>query len=437
MRMVDVYEENGKLTLRVLNQKSGISELLIYNNEAKIYLERLSSYNIKKIREQTIGKDERVLLDFENNINLVLHNSSDLDKQTHLLEPLLNSMKKYEERKNFDNLKSSIKSTPSKVVRENKHANKKFNPNLIAGAILLVGTMVVSMAHNKLSAINSFDMLSTNDVAIEENLDKYEQLKENCGDRIEFLDNDKVMVVDISKEQKEDIVNDDTVKEEMPVIKEEENIIEIEYEDFSNTEKAVKTRQNYGDLITKYSNMYGLDPNLMIAIATQEKGFHSSVMDDGGATGLMQIQNSVWLGKQISAYNYEKGQYDTFTIDNNKIEQLETNIQIGCMYFQNCLKFMDYNIPAAIQTYNYGTGNMGNVLKVYAGITGKTKQEVLGDQYDVGWLEYRNVVNRGDSNYLNNVLSWMGNNNNISVMKPDNSKIDISISNQSNIVKSY
>lgn len=35
--------------------------------------------------------------------------------------------------------------------------------------------------------------------------------------------------------------------------------------------------------------MYGVDPALVLAVATQERGIHSSVTDTGGATGLMQI----------------------------------------------------------------------------------------------------------------------------------------------------
>ena len=106
----------------------------------------------------------------------------------------------------------------------------------------------------------------------------------------------------------------DGIKDDQVVGDVEQDDVEyifIDYYDRSVNDKAQKTRELYGNIIEKYANMYGLDPSLVLALATQERGVHSSVMDRGGATGLMQIQNSIWVGKSVTAYNFEKGCKET------------------------------------------------------------------------------------------------------------------------------
>ena len=58
--------------------------------------------------------------------------------------------------------------------------------------------------------------------------------------------------------------------------------------------------------------MYGLDPNFMIAVATQESGVHNSYDETTAAIGLMQIEKSVWNNKSITVYNYETKEDETY-----------------------------------------------------------------------------------------------------------------------------
>ena len=66
--------------------------------------------------------------------------------------------------------------------------------------------------------------------------------------------------------------------------------IYIDYEDQTGYEKAINTIKNYGDILTEKANKYGIDPKLVIAIATQENGVHRGYIEEGGGIGLMQIQ---------------------------------------------------------------------------------------------------------------------------------------------------
>ena len=154
---------------------------------------------------------------------------------------------------------------------------------------------------------------------------------------------------------------------------------------------------------------------MVTAVATQERGVHSSVMDKGGATGLMQIQNSVWVGHEVSAYNFDTGKKERFEVTNEMLGNVETNIKIGCMILQNAMEYMNYNVLAGIQCYNMGYGNMNKILTECAMKNGTTKQAILNDPNNISWMDYRDIISVGDQKYAEHVLSWIGPNVNIKV----------------------
>lgn len=181
---------------------------------------------------------------------------------------------------------------------------------------------------------------------------------------------------------------------------------ELNVGSMSDSEKLEYVKENYGDVIEKHASTYGLDANLIMAIATQERGKHSTVVDSGGAIGLMQIQVSVWDGHSISAYNYDTGQKETVKITLEKLKDLSFNVQVGCMIFQNYLIEMKNNASAAIQSYNMGTGSVRKIITAYASSIGKTYDDVINDSDDLGWLEYRFSSYAGDPSYLEHVTRY-------------------------------
>ena len=102
------------------------------------------------------------------------------------------------------------------------------------------------------------------------------------------------------------------------------------------------------------------------------------------------------------------------------------------MYFQNCLDYMDNNVLAAIQCYNYGFGNMQTVLKEYSSQTGMTREEILADVSNCDWMDCRYVISKniGDSEYIEHVLSWLGPQINTDVTV-DNKPVVLTITNSS------
>ena len=180
----------------------------------------------------------------------------------------------------------------------------------------------------------------------------------------------------------------------------------IEHGSLTDSQKAQKTKELYGDIISKYSNMYGLDSNVICAIATQERGVHSDSVDDGGAIGLMQIQVSVWTHETITAYNYETEQNEDIYISLDELRDVDFNVKVGCAIFQNYLKLMNGNYIAAIQCYNMGDGSMRSILNDYSYSSGKSVDEILNDSSDLGWMEYRSGGYYGDPNYVEHVMRY-------------------------------
>ena len=80
---------------------------------------------------------------------------------------------------------------------------------------------------------------------------------------------------------------------------------DFEFEDRSQSEKANKTKELYYNIIDKYSKMYGLPTNLMVAVATQECGVHQTTRSAGGGFELFQIQvgDTGWncIGNNVTA----------------------------------------------------------------------------------------------------------------------------------------
>lgn len=194
-----------------------------------------------------------------------------------------------------------------------------------------------------------------------------------------------------------------------------DSVFEFEYEDRSSSDKATLARELYTDVITRNANTYGLPSNLMLAIGTQERGTHSTEVSPGGGFGLFQIQVENgwnWVGKSITAYNYDLGQMETIvvcqredgTIDVNMLADLEYNTKVACMITAYDLAYCDYDIIAALQTYNSGTSVMS-----------------LKKEYGEDWVNHRENL-PGDPEYIEHVLSYIPEDNSLLQYKDPSGK---------------
>ncbi len=205
----------------------------------------------------------------------------------------------------------------------------------------------------------------------------------------------------------------------------DENLIvdseQFHYNDSKNKEKKVNdekfqnTKNNYFNIISKYSKIYGVDENLMLAIATQERGAHSEEIDQGNGIGLFQANLDAWNMKEITAYNFETNEYETEFVTEEKLKSLDFNVKFGCMSFQNNLNYANYNIPVAIQMYNYGIGNMNLMFDYMANEQNCQITDFYNDPSNLSWINYTTFVNggdksRGDDEYLKHVMNYVDEN---------------------------
>lgn len=210
--------------------------------------------------------------------------------------------------------------------------------------------------------------------------------------------------------------------EENKIVKE----VSYSYADRTDSDKYQYVKENFDDVIQKYSKMYGLDPNVVTAIATQENGYNAN-SENMAAAGLMQIEKSVWANKMITAYNHETGKMEDFFLEKGKMTDLDTNVKAGCMILERSMRANGYDVLRGIAGYNMGGGNMSTIYQEAARKTGKTVEQV---KEDGTWMEYTYAPGVGDKNYISNVSSYLPEDvDSIYVIDKDGVKHEVQITN--------
>ena len=232
----------------------------------------------------------------------------------------------------------------------------------------------------------------------------------SLGDNAPAIDKDSINnqiigFLDEDDKDNKELTNGDKLAQLIDASETIEQSFNISFSDRTKDEKAISTRENYYNIISRYAKMYGVDADLMNAIATQEKGVHSNEIDPGGGIGLMQMQYDVWVGNDVSAYNFDTKSWETLRVTDNNIRELDTNIKMACMYFQNCLVNMNYNVPAALCAYNWGTGGAQEKIRSYSQERGLALDEVLATN-DASWVNMFGVDGDVSLAYPKLVLSY-------------------------------
>lgn len=211
-------------------------------------------------------------------------------------------------------------------------------------------------------------------------------------------------------------------------INEDFELLELDIEENTQNEKYLYCKNNYGDLITKYANMYGIDPKVAIAVFTHERGYHSDVMDPGGAIGLCQVQLDVWNDKDVKAFNFETNSWETYHIKEENIKNLEQNIKAGVMILQESLRQVSYMILQGVQNYNYGLGNL-NVAFRQSGLNANE----LNEQNNKEWMQYRDLIKVGDPLYIEHVFQYIPSDSDLHFKTPDGKDINLHYVAQKNL----
>lgn len=370
------------------------------------------SNNVMWFESASDAELQRLLHDFKKYPNLITNicfNGNDLEFCYGNLKVILKERKDFVRDSNFDFIFNKIKRM--KLI-------KKLDKVIIAvTSISLVSIMSVSIVSanttkniNDISADNS---TSASDTYVDSEATDYETAiveKVPLEDEKTNGESEVENIIDADE-------NDEPISKEKIFDDEVTTVLNIGSE--VTTKKAENTKTLYYDIIKKYSEMYGIDSNLMCAIATQERGKHATIVDAGGAIGLMQIQVSVWNNKDLTVYNWVTNENETIHITLEKLRDVDFNIKVGCAIYQNYLNQMNGNFIAATQCYNMGPGTMKKILSAYSNKSGKTIDEILNDKSDLVWMDYINSNYPGDPDYVEHVFRYY-NNDMFNVKEPEN-----------------
>lgn len=222
-------------------------------------------------------------------------------------------------------------------------------------------------------------------------------------DDVEVLDTTPTLNVptEDSVEQQEAVTSTYTDKAEL----------NLEYESRAYTDRNLLVRNNEDAMaaIKKYANKYMIDENLVMAIASQERGTHSQTMDDGGGLGIMQVQVAVHPdGSAFSTIINDNGNIkkSQFVYHHNEYITLDGNIEAGCALLQYYLNYFNGNMAMAVYAYNSGQGPVNNAIVAYASETGLSYESIMANKSDLDWTKY---LDR--EYYLPAVLSWLDTDN--------------------------
>ncbi len=135
----------------------------------------------------------------------------------------------------------------------------------------------------------------------------------------------------------------------------------------------------YEDSIKKDAKRFGVDPYLVMALILQESYFQPHAKSPAGAIGLMQLMPGT--GRELGHKLHGR-----FSL--TRIDDPETNIELGTYHLQHMIRLFDNNVQLAVASYNAG---QGNILKWRRGARSKPMDEFLES---IPFAETRTYVKR-------------------------------------------
>ena len=111
----------------------------------------------------------------------------------------------------------------------------------------------------------------------------------------------------------------------------------------------------YADAVTRYAEMYDLDPLVLYAFIRTESNFNPHAQSDAGARGLMQITEVTfdWIKLKIAPD-------EALTFDD--LFDPETNIRFGSYFVAYCLQRYGTDLATAAAAYHSGVGTVNELL---------------------------------------------------------------------------
>ena len=288
------------------------------------------------------------------------------------------------------------------------------------GALVVASSIALGMASfksNKVQAENN-DMTVTSAKVLDDMHDLSGSYTMNNNPNFNIHDYENIMIPEDDVEILDttptlDVPTEDSEKQQEAVTSTytDKAELNLEYESRAYTDRNLLVRNNEETMaaIKKYANKYMIDENLVMAIASQERGTHSQTMDDGGGLGIMQVQVAVHPdGSAFSTVINDNGNIkkSQFVYHHNEYITLDGNIEAGCALLQYYLNYFNGNMAMAVYAYNSGQGPVNNAIVAYASETGLSYESIMANKSDLDWTKY---LDR--EYYLPAVLSWLDTDN--------------------------
>ena len=143
-------------------------------------------------------------------------------------------------------------------------------------------------------------------------------------------------------------------------------------------------KKQYTEYVSKYSNEYNVDENLVYAVIKAESNFNPNAKSSKNAIGLMQILESTAkdIAKQVDIQLEDKELH-------NKLHEVDLNINLGTKYLSILLERYQ-NIEIAITAYNAGIGTVDTWIE---------KGIIKADGSDIENIPYKET-----NNYVRKIL---------------------------------
>lgn len=395
-----IYQLNNEKLEIFINERKKLNQEELINNYTKRI--KVKSGTIKKsIKKETKPQE--------------LNNKQNTHPETEPeILPIMNKKREPINKPLMNNIPEQINKPV--INKKKKVERKKVGTKIIAVTLAALTPLLVSnIKKQKEKKVDSIE--NKKSIKIEQ-IEEKSETKENNYDAFDYeLTEDNSNTKDLELPESSSKIKKMDYKKIVPEYNYE---INLDYTDKREDEKYNNVVDNYLPIIHKYSKTYGLDPKIVVAIASQERGFHSSEIDSAGGIGLMQVQYNVWADNDITAYNFERQNYETEHIDGEKLKELDYNIKIGCMIFSHYLEKSDYNLLCAVFGYNKG---------IY-GVLEKAHNK-LNNPEDLSWVEDARNVPNGDDYYPENVFGYIEANDIIKITTKEGTEMKYLITNNS------
>ena len=321
--------------------------------------------------------------------------------------------------KSYRELGHNCPATRDYIAHVKKYINLSTKAKHV-GALVVASSIalgVASFKSNKVQAKNN-DMTVTSANVLDDMHDLSGSYTMNNNPNFNIHDYENIMIPEDDVEVLDttptlDVPTEDSEKQQEAVTSTytDKAELNLEYESRAYTDRNLLVRNNEETMaaIKKYANKYMIDENLVMAIASQERGTHSQTMDDGGGLGIMQVQVAVHPdGSAFSTVINDNGNIkkSQFIYHHNEYITLDGNIEAGCALLQYYLNYFNGNMAMAVYAYNSGQGPVNNAIVAYASETGLSYESIMANKSDLDWAKY---LDR--EYYLPAVLSWLDTDN--------------------------